>query len=107
MSRKLTVLTYSTYTVRHAVTLKWLPIVFVRFIQSQRIVRLRQNTVRLQHDYEFDVFLQTHAKSALDQILYAWETYGTVLYRAVRVFKHCDWIGGFFVLFDWFRRKAI
>jgi hypothetical protein len=38
MSGKLTALTYSTYTVRHAVTLKWLPIVFVRLIQSQRIV---------------------------------------------------------------------
>jgi hypothetical protein len=38
MSGKLTALTYSTYTVRHEVTLKWLPIVFVRLIQSQRIV---------------------------------------------------------------------
>jgi hypothetical protein len=32
----LTVLTYSMYTVRHAVALKWLPIVFMHLIQSQR-----------------------------------------------------------------------
>jgi hypothetical protein len=38
MSGKLTALTYSTYTVRHAVTFKWLPIVFMCLIQSQRIV---------------------------------------------------------------------
>jgi hypothetical protein len=38
MSGKITALTYSTYTVRHAVTLTWLPIVFVRLIQSQCIV---------------------------------------------------------------------
>jgi hypothetical protein len=37
MNGKLTVLTYSTYTV-HDVTLKWFPIVFVRLIQSQRTV---------------------------------------------------------------------
>jgi hypothetical protein len=35
---KLTALTFSTETVRYAVTLKWLPIVFMRLIQSQRIV---------------------------------------------------------------------
>jgi hypothetical protein len=38
LSGKLTALTYSTYTVRHAVTLKWLTIVYVHLIQSQRIV---------------------------------------------------------------------
>jgi hypothetical protein len=40
MSGKLTALTYNTYTVRHVVTLKWLPIVFVRLIQSQRMVKI-------------------------------------------------------------------
>jgi hypothetical protein len=32
---------YSMYTVRHAVTLKWLPIVFVCLIQSQRTAKVR------------------------------------------------------------------
>jgi hypothetical protein len=50
------------YTVRHASTLKWLPVVFVRPIQSQRII-----TVMAKYSmrgYEFGVFLPTHTKSA-------------------------------------------
>jgi hypothetical protein len=34
MSGKLTALMYSAYTIRHAVTLKWLPIVFMRPING-------------------------------------------------------------------------
>jgi hypothetical protein len=44
MSRKHKALSYSTYSVQHNVTLKWHPIVFVRIIQSQRIV-----TVTVKH----------------------------------------------------------
>jgi hypothetical protein len=36
---KHTALTHSKDAVRHTVTLKWLPIVFVRLVQSQRIVK--------------------------------------------------------------------
>jgi hypothetical protein len=53
MSGQLTALT--NYTVRHAATLKWLPIVFARLIQSQRIVTVTKKygtaTARLQHGY--------------------------------------------------------
>jgi hypothetical protein len=38
MNGKHTVLTYTMDMVPHAVTLKWLPIVFVPFIQSQHVV---------------------------------------------------------------------
>jgi hypothetical protein len=45
--------TYSMYTKWHAVTLKWLPIIFMCLIQS------------LTMDYKFDIFLPTDKKSAL------------------------------------------
>jgi hypothetical protein len=67
MSGKLAALTYSTYTVRHAVTLKWLSIVFVRLIQSQRHsygygkIRYGYSTTT----YEFTVFRPTHYESSL------------------------------------------
>jgi hypothetical protein len=64
MSGKLTALTYtSRYTVRHAVTLKWLSIVFVRLIQSERIVTatVKYGTATARH--EFAVFVPTHTKS--------------------------------------------
>jgi hypothetical protein len=41
------------YTVLHAKTLKWLPIVFVRLIQSQRAI-----TATAKHGYEFAVCFQ-------------------------------------------------
>jgi hypothetical protein len=62
MSGKLTALTYSTYKVRHTVASHC-------FRASHPITTYSygfgKNTVRLQHDCRFDVFLPTHMKTAL------------------------------------------
>jgi hypothetical protein len=62
MNGKFMTLTYSMYTVRHAVTLKWFPIVFVRLIQSQRKTRVHIN-YKVAHFQLFPINLQSHYRA--------------------------------------------
>jgi hypothetical protein len=87
------------HMVRCSVTLKWLPVVMC-LIQSQRIVRLQQNTVRIQHNYKCVVFIPTHTKSLIQNVYSAilslvtiwsvwcsWEYWSTVVYACSLIFK--------------------
>jgi hypothetical protein len=82
MSGKLTALTYSTYTVRHAVTLKWLSIALALSNHMQRtVIRLPQNTVRLQNGYKFDVVLPVRNRSKQVLIYFSNSTKTYILFN--------------------------
>jgi hypothetical protein len=64
-SGKITTLIGSTYTVRYAVTLKWLPIVFVRLIQSTYSYGREVRAGIHLPGYDYGKIVPTHTKDTL------------------------------------------